>query len=131
MPESKIERPRFCSQCGKPVVVADASFCKECGAPLAGTVWFSHDIAWRPLTAFLLSVIPGLGQWYKGQPFRALVWLAVVGLFYAGGSPLAPILHLVCAGNAALAGALREDAFARSGRRIRRRGFSATADPRP
>jgi hypothetical protein len=106
MPEAKIDRPRFCSQCGKPVVVADASFCKECGAPLAGTVWFSRDLTWRPLVAFALSLFPGLGQLYKGQPIRAALWFAVVSLFYAGGSPLAQFLHFICALKAALDGAI-------------------------
>lgn len=131
MPEPKIGRPRFCSQCGQPVVVADANFCKECGAPLSGTVWLSRNLKWRPLTAFMLSIIPGLGQWYKGQPIRGLIWFLVVGLFYAGESPLAPILHLICAANAAFAGAIREEALARAGRRIGRRRFSTTVDPRP
>ena len=26
--------PRFCSRCGQPIVVAEASFCKSCGAPV-------------------------------------------------------------------------------------------------
>ena len=131
MPEAKIERPRFCSQCGQPVVVADASFCKECGAPLAGTVWLSRDIKWHPWTAFFLSVIPGLGQLYKGQPIKALIWFLVVALLYSGGSPLAPVLHLICALNAALAGAIREEAFDRRVRGVRRRRqFSTRAEPR-
>jgi TM2 domain-containing membrane protein YozV len=130
MPEGKIERPRFCSQCGQPVVVAGANFCKECGAPLAATVWLSRDLKWRPLTAFVLSIIPGLGQWYKGQPIRGLIWFLVVGLFYGGASPFAPILHLICAANAAFAGAIREDAFKGAGRRAGRRELSPTAEPR-
>lgn len=131
MPEAKIERPRFCSQCGQPVVVADASFCKECGAPLTGTVWLSRDLKWRPVTALALSIIPGLGQWYKGQPIRGLAWFLVVMLFYAAGAAsLAFILHLICAANAALAGAIREDALARTGRRAGRRRFSTSAGPR-
>jgi hypothetical protein len=114
MPDTKIEPPRFCSQCGKPVVVADANFCKECGAPLAGAVWFSHDITWRPFVAFVLSAVPGLGQWYKGQPVRALVWFMAVMFFYTSAFPIGFILHAICAGNAALAGAIREEAFTRS-----------------
>src|SRR6202022_404484 len=62
IPDVGIERPRFCSQCG---------------APLAGTAWFSHDISWRPWIALLLSVVPGLGHFYKGQVGRAIAWFVV------------------------------------------------------
>jgi len=103
-----VEPPRFCSRCGSPVVVADASYCKECGAPLAATVWLNHAIGWRPWTALLLSILPGLGQWYKGQRLRGVIWFLVVLAFY-GLQPIGLMLHMICAGNAALSGALRED----------------------
>jgi hypothetical protein len=130
MADAQIERPRFCSQCGQPIIVADASFCKDCGAPLAGTVWFRHDVSWRPLTAFLLSVIPGLGQWYKGSAAKAFVWFVCVVFFYMSAPPIGLLLHAVCAGNAALAGAIREEALTRSARHTGPRSFSATARPR-
>jgi hypothetical protein len=130
MPDPTIERPRFCSQCGQPIVVADASFCKECGAPLTGTVWFKHDVSWRPFTAFVLSVVPGLGQWYKGRPAKALVWFVCVIFFYMSAPPVGFILHVICAGNAALAGAIREEALTRSTGHNGPRSFSATAGPR-
>jgi len=121
MAESRIERPRFCSQCGNPVVVADANFCKHCGAPLSSTVWLSHDITWRPLVAVLLSVIPGLGQWYKGQRVQGVLWFIFVVSLWSWSPPLGLLLYLICAANAALGGAIREEAVANSaGSRWRR-----------
>ena len=109
MPEARIvEPPRFCARCGSPVVVVDAAYCKECGAPLASTVWLNHAMSWRPWTALLLSVLPGLGQWYKGQRLRGIIWFVVVLLFYSL-QPVGLMLHIICAGNAALSGALKED----------------------
>jgi TM2 domain-containing membrane protein YozV len=131
MPDLGIERPRFCSQCGQPVTVADAVFCKECGAPLAGTAWFSHDISWRPWSALILSVVPGLGQFYKGQRGKAIAWFVVVIVMYSSPSAWAFgfVLHIICAFNAAFSGAIREEAFRHSPRRGDR--MSATAGPRP
>jgi TM2 domain-containing membrane protein YozV len=122
MSNPRIERPRFCAQCGTPVVVPDADFCKNCGAALA---WLSLDISWRPLLALFLSVIPGLGQLYKGQPGRGLLWFMFVVSFLLYATPIGLLLWMICAGNAALAGAVREEAIANSaGRQIqpRRRG---------
>jgi TM2 domain-containing membrane protein YozV len=82
------------------------------------------------MTALVLSIIPGLGQWYKGQPIRGLFWFLVVALLYATGSPVAFVIHLVCAANAAIAGAIREDAVVRARRRGGRRRFSTTMGPR-
>jgi hypothetical protein len=121
-------RPRFCSQCGERLSVSDANFCKQCGAPLetATGQWLNRDISWRPLVALILSIVPGLGQLYKGQPWRALLWFGGVTIMYSGAPPIGFLLHLICAGNAALAGAVREKAFIR-----RTGGFSTTAGPRP
>ena len=130
MPEPRIERPRFCAQCGTPVVVADANFCKNCGSPLT---WISRDISWRPMLALLLSVIPGLGQLYKGQPGRALVWFIFVLMLLVRAWPVGLLLWMICAANAALGGAIREEAIensARHRRRLRRRGsHQMTAEP--
>jgi predicted amidophosphoribosyltransferase len=120
---------RFCSQCGQAVTVADATFCKECGAPLAGTVWLSHEITWRPFTAFALSVMPGLGHFYKCQRGRAVLWFFAVIYAYQTAPPLGLLLHLICAGNAALAGAIREEAVARSARGGGSRNLQAAARP--
>ncbi len=131
MADAVIERARFCSQCGRPVTVSDAVFCKDCGAPLAGTEWLSRNITWRPMVALLLSVIPGLGHMYKNQRRAALVWFGVVALTYTMAASLGFLLHSICALNAALSGAVREEAFTRRrGPRVRG-GISALAGPRP
>jgi len=130
MPDSPIERARYCSQCGQAVTVIDATFCKECGAPLSGTVWLSHEITWRPFVAFVLSIVPGLGHFYKRQPFRGVLWFLFVTYMWGAAPPLGWVVHLICAGNAALAGAIKEDAIARSMPGSGTRGFSATARPR-
>jgi TM2 domain-containing membrane protein YozV len=114
MSDQRIERPRFCARCGSPLVVPDANFCKNCGAPLT---WFSHDIAWRPLLAMFLSVIPGLGQLYKGQPARGLLWFIFVMVFLVYATPIGVLLWMICAGNAAMAGAVPEAAITNSARR--------------
>lgn len=126
MPESAIDKPRFCSQCGRAITVADASFCKECGAPLAGAVWLRRDVVWRPARAFFLSVIPGLGHWYKGQRKRAFGWLLMVWLAYAAGAGLGLLIHFICALNAGLSGVIRERAFTRAATR----GISASGGTR-
>jgi TM2 domain-containing membrane protein YozV len=64
-----------------------------------------------------LSIIPGLGQLYKGQPGRGLLWFVFVVLFLAYAMPIGILLWIVCAGNAALAGAVREEVIANSARR--------------
>jgi hypothetical protein len=128
MAEARIvEPPRFCSRCGRPVVVVDASYCKECGAPLASTVWLNHAIGWRPWTAFLLSVVPGLGHWYKGERMRGIYWFLGVLLLY-GIQPFGLMMHIICAGNAALSGALKED-LPRRWRQVRRDATRSGARP--
>ena len=127
MPDSASINARFCSQCGQAVTVLDAVYCKECGAPLAGTLWFSHEISWRPFTAFFLSLVPGLGQFYKGRRGAAIVWFFGVTFAYQASPPLGFLLHLICAGNAAFAGAVREEAVARSARANASRGLPAAA----
>jgi hypothetical protein len=126
MPDARIERPRFCAQCGAPVVVADANFCKNCGAPLTNTVWFNSNMSWRPRVAVALSIVPGLGHWYKRQWARGLLWFIFVPLLYFSNAPvLGFLLHVICACNAGLGGAIREEAIANSTRhqlQPRRRG---------
>jgi hypothetical protein len=129
MPEPAIERARYCSQCGQPVTVADAAFCKECGAALAGTVWLRREITWRPFVAFVLSIVPGLGHLYKRQTVRGIFWFMFVIYMYTAAPPLGWILHLICASNAALSGAIKEEALSRTMRNTPR-GFSATTRPR-
>lgn len=113
MAERRIERARFCARCGSPVVVADAAYCKECGAELPHTVRLEGRMGWNPTTALMLSVVPGLGHWYKRSPGRGTLWFLVVMLFYSGAWPLGFVMHLICAANAALHGTHRPLAAAR------------------
>lgn len=120
--------PLFCSQCGRPVVVADASFCKECGAPLSSEHWLRRDIRWNPWLAASLSIIPGVGHLYRGQPWRAIVWFLLVTVGYGIDQSLGALLHAVCALNAALRGAFNDAAVSQAlyRRRLRaRRGLRA------
>jgi len=110
-------------------MVTDAAFCKECGASLAGTVWLSREITWRPLVAFVLSIVPGLGHLYKRQTVRGIFWFMFVIYMYSAAPPLGWLIHLICAVNAALSGAIKEDALTRTTRNAAR-GFSATTRPR-
>ena len=98
------------------MVVGDARFCKDCGASLARGLRFKHDLAWNPWIAMTLSLVPGLGQFYKGQHLKALLWLVLV-LFSYGAPPFGVLLHLVCIANAGLAGAIEfpRPAFSHSG----------------
>jgi hypothetical protein len=129
VPEPDLDKARFCWRCGHPVVVREAQFCKDCGAPLAGGRFFARDLGFNPVIAALLSVIPGLGHVYKGSPGRGAIWFFVVMLSYGVNPSLGLILQLVCAANAALKGAIQEDAFARS--RHRRHRHSNSRFPYP
>ncbi|MGH8010933.1 MAG: hypothetical protein ACREQ4_00370 [Candidatus Binataceae bacterium] len=75
--------------------------------------------------ALVLSVIPGAGQLYKRHPWRALAWFFGVVISYNITPPFGLIIHLICAGNAALSGAIREEAFSRSGARANHLGAGA------
>lgn len=126
MPDPQIEQPRFCSRCGHPIVVAGAEYCKNCGAPLAGTRIFMRDPGFNPAVAFVLSLIPGLGHIYKGRVGRGVIWFFVVSIAYTMG-PIGLLMHLICAVNAALKGALQDDRFGAPPLTQRTR---ASADPR-
>jgi len=93
------------------VVVADAKFCKNCGAPL---LLIRDNISWRPMLAIFLSVIPGLGQLYKGQAARGLLWFIFVTVFLLYAPPIGVLLWMICAGNAAVSGAVPQTIVARS-----------------
>jgi Family of unknown function (DUF6677) len=107
------------------VVVTGAQFCKECGAPLAGTSIFAHDPGFSPLTAALLSIVPGLGHVYKRQPGRGAIWFFAVLIAYGTGPQLGVLLHLICAVNAAIKGAIAGEDKRPRGRRGRTRDASA------
>jgi hypothetical protein len=125
VPDLENEAARFCSRCGQPVVVTGAQFCKECGAPLAGTSIFAPDPGFNPLTAALLSIIPGLGHVYKRQPGRGAIWFFAVMIAYGTGPQLGVLLHVICAINAAIKGALAGDGLRPRRRRRRTRNSSA------
>jgi hypothetical protein len=93
--------------------VDDANFCKECGAALRSSGWLNQEVSWRPLVALILSIIPGLGQLYKGCPWRALLWFGGVSIMYSAAPPIGLLLHLICAANATLSGTVHETAFTR------------------
>jgi hypothetical protein len=103
--DNTVDTPRFCSFCGHPVVVADATFCKDCGRALGPGLRWRHDLAWNPWTAAALSIIPGLGHFYKGERWQAMAWLVGVLIAYSA-YPFGLLAHLICATNAALSGVI-------------------------
>jgi len=119
MPEHRIEPARFCSGCGHAITVLKASFCKECGAPLLGPVSRDEAVSWHPLTALILSVVPGLGHWYKGLHRRGVVWFLGAMFLYATAYPIGVLMHLICAVNAAW-GSTRQQRLMHFSRRSRR-----------
>ncbi|HLW70380.1 MAG TPA: hypothetical protein VKS22_07140 [Candidatus Binataceae bacterium] len=121
MPERHPESARFCSRCGHAITVPKASFCKECGAPLLDPPPLDDAILWHPLTALMLSVVPGLGHWYKGLHRRGVIWFLGVMFLYASAHPIGFLMHLICAANAAWGSTRprRQPGFRRRSRRLR------------
>jgi TM2 domain-containing membrane protein YozV len=111
VPEGDFARPRFCSRCGRPIVVSDAAFCKDCGAPLGPRGWIKRDPGFNPVVALVLSAIPGLGHIYRGRVLGGIMWFFGVLFSYTAGLGLGIIIHFICASNAAFAGTVREDVF--------------------
>jgi TM2 domain-containing membrane protein YozV len=77
-----------------------------------------------------LSVSPGLGQLYKGQPGRGLLWFIFVVVFLLYATPIGVLLWMICAGNAAVAGAMPGETMAVPAgrqRQSRRRGHHTVA----
>ena len=103
-------------------MVAGALFCKDCGAPLGRARYFEPNPGFNPMMAALLSIIPGLGHVYKGRVGRAIMWFFLVPFAYTMSPALGILMHLICAANAALRGALRDEAFVRAASRRRRGG---------
>ena len=75
------------------------------GDALTRGLHFKRDLNWNPWIAAALSLIPGLGQIYKGERLYALIWFVGVLIAYTAG-PVGLLLHVVCIANAALAGAI-------------------------
>lgn len=95
-------------------MVEGASYCKECGSPLERTGIIGRDIGLRPVIAFVLSVIPGLGHVYQGHPWRGIAWFFGILVAYTASQPLGFLLHLICAANAAVYDRIREGRFPRA-----------------
>jgi len=104
MADTGTTRARFCSQCGQPVVVPDATFCKQCGARL-GAGWLA-DLNSPALLAFMLSLVPGLGHFYAGRTGRAVGWFFGTVVAYGTSTTLGMLIQLICAVSAARAAAL-------------------------
>jgi hypothetical protein len=103
------------------VVVSNAAFCKDCGAPLGGGRFFSRNPGFNPVMAALLSVIPGLGHLYKGRVGAGVGWFFGVTFAYTANPALGLLLHVICASNAALKGAIDDEAMNHLRRNRRRR----------
>ena len=113
MADADFEKPRFCSRCGAPIVVAEASFCKSCGAPVTRFHLLRGSPGFNPVLALLLSIVPGVGHIYRGRPFKGIMWFFFVSIAYGMGAPFGLLIHIICAANAAFSGTLREDMLAR------------------
>ncbi len=120
VPDAHIDTPRYCSRCGQPVVVQGATFCKECGAELTTVRWLRPPPGYNPIVAAALSFVPGLGHLYRGRLTRAILWFVGVSVAYTMGFGFGVFIHVICAVNAALSGAIRDDVFARARRHARR-----------
>jgi hypothetical protein len=110
--DEDFEKPRFCSRCGQPIVVAEASFCKSCGAPVTQFPLMRRSEGFSPMLALVLSIVPGVGHIYRGKPFKGALWLFFVLSAYGLSTPFGFLIHLICAANAAFSDRLREDLLA-------------------
>ncbi len=96
----------------------DARFCKSCGAALTYPL-IRRDPGFSPIIALVLSivpgvVVPGVGHIYRGKLLRGMLWFFGVSLAYTAGGPvMGPLIHFICAANAAFSGVIDEDAMAR------------------
>lgn len=110
--ENNKSRMLLCPTC-RHSVSEEADACPSCGHPFTprgNVVVVAH--VWNPVIAGLLSLfIPGLGQLYKGQIFRGIIWLCVVALahllfFWLWDIP-GIIMHALCVLNAVFSGLSR------------------------
>lgn len=112
MAENQNTRMLLCPACRHSVSEA-AENCPSCGHPFQPEtrVIVSTHI-WSPGIAALLSVvIPGLGQLYKGQVIRGILWFLFVGAAYALLILPGFFLHFLCIVNAAWSGGAKRRAM--------------------
>lgn len=69
----------------------EAIKCRWCLEPL----YYERQPS-RILAALLSAVLPGAGQWYKGQFFNGLAWGLMVGALYYHHQPWAVVAHVFC-----------------------------------
>ncbi len=100
-------------------MVEGATFCKDCGAPLEATGPIARDLGMRPVIAFVLSVVPGLGHVYQRHPWRGIGWFFGVMIAYGASPPLGFLLHLICAANAAVYATMHKGGTMPGGRGVR------------
>ncbi|MGB3551884.1 MAG: hypothetical protein WA993_14430 [Candidatus Binatus sp.] len=60
------------------------------------------------MLALVLSIVPGVGQIYRGKPLRGILWFCGVMLALSAAPPLGLLIWIICAANAAFSDALRE-----------------------
>ncbi len=83
--------------------------CRHCSEWLQPDLRKAHQPPkWHRGTAAALSLIPGMGQIYKGRVARGLLWLPATVLGYAAYVVPGLILHVLCILNAYHAGDPRE-----------------------
>lgn len=85
--QAEKERRRHPVPAGHPSIVIQNS---------ATAVVASRGRRWSRIVAGLLSIVPGLGQLYKGQPLNAVLWFVVVAIGYAAMVAPGIVLHLCC-----------------------------------
>ena len=118
--ENNRARMILCPAC-RHSVSEEAEACPSCGHPFtprSNVVVMAH--VWNPVIAGLLSlIIPGLGQVYKGQIIRGVLWLCVVGLahllFWWFFDIPGIIMHTLCVLNAVFSGLSKRRVLLRGG----------------
>ena len=122
MPADEVDCP-FCGE----MILGHAKKCKHCGeildptlraksalaAPHAAPVSIVNSVhqttvvhrgqRWSRGTAMALSfLIPGLGQFYKGQPINAFIWFMLTAVGYVAFIIPGICLHLCCIAGAGM-----------------------------
>lgn len=89
-----------CPAC-KAQVSNQAVSCPQCGQPFRESqpqvvYQTAQQRVWSPGVAAVLSIIPGLGQLYKGQIFAAIGWFIVIPIGYSFFILPGVALHVLC-----------------------------------